>query len=72
MPNNHDRAILRACQDPAASSWFKSAAMSALNRDPVDAAHDAEELARLFLDRAQQILAEAQMAMPGAAVDVQI
>jgi len=36
--------------DPAGSLWLKDALRSALARDPVDAANDAEVLARL-LDR---------------------
>ena len=36
--------------DPAASEWLKDALRSALSRDPVDAANDAEVLAKL-LDR---------------------
>ena len=42
--------------DPAASFWLKTALCSALNRDPVDAAHDSEILARLLEDRCDQIL----------------
>jgi hypothetical protein len=34
--------------DPAASFWLKEALVSALDRDPVDAANDAEVLARLL------------------------
>jgi len=36
--------------DPAASDWLKAALHSALSRDPVDAANDAEVLAKV-LDR---------------------
>ena len=42
--------------DPAASFWLKTALCSALNRDPVDAAHDSEILARLLQERCDQIL----------------
>jgi len=42
--------------DPAASSWLKTALRSALNRDPVDAAHDSEILARLLEERCDRIL----------------
>lgn len=42
--------------DPAASLWLKTALRSALCRDPVDAAHDAEILARLLAERCDQIL----------------
>jgi len=42
--------------DPAASSWLKTALRFALSRDPVDAAHDSEILARLLGKRCDQIL----------------
>ena len=42
--------------DPAASSWLKTALRSALCRDPVDAAHDSEILARLLEERCDKIL----------------
>jgi len=44
--------------DPAASFWLKMALRSALCRDPVDAAHDSEILARLLEERCDQILSE--------------
>ena len=42
--------------DPAASFWLKTGLRSALCRDPVDAAHDSEILARLLQVRCDQIL----------------
>ena len=42
--------------DPAASLWLKTALRSALNRDPVDAAHDSVILARLLEERCDRIL----------------
>lgn len=42
--------------DPAASFWLQTALRSALCRDPVDAAHDPEILARLLQERCGQIL----------------
>lgn len=42
--------------DPAASVWLKTALRSALRRDPVDAAHDSEILARLLEERCDKIL----------------
>ena len=42
--------IDQVLRDPTASFWLKDALRSALARDPVDAANDAEVLARL-LDR---------------------
>ena len=42
--------------DPAASFWLKSALRSTLSRDPVDAANDADVLARVLRRRCQNIL----------------
>ncbi len=42
--------------DPAASFWLKDALLSALSRDPVDAANDAEVLAGLLEQRWRSIL----------------
>ncbi len=42
--------------DPAASFWLKEALRSALDRDPVDEANDAEVLAQLLDRRCQEIL----------------
>ena len=44
--------------DPAASYWLKTALRSALCRDPVDAAHDSEILARLLAERCDKILSK--------------
>lgn len=38
--------------DPLASNWIKDALRSALDRDPIDAANDAELLASLLASRA--------------------
>lgn len=43
-------------RDPAASFWLKDVLRSALSRDPVDAANDAELLARLLEERCRSIL----------------
>ena len=43
-------SIEEVLADPATSSWLTNALLAALSRDPVDAANDAEVLARL-LDR---------------------
>lgn len=44
--------------DPAASFWLKNALRSALQRDPVDAANDAEVLAKLLDQRCKKLLTE--------------
>ena len=42
--------------DPTASVWLKLALRSALCRDPVDAAHDSQVLARVLARRCDDIL----------------
>ena len=42
--------------DQAASFWLRNALLAALSRDPVDAANDAEVLARLLDRRSREIL----------------
>ncbi len=46
--------------DPAASYWLKDALGSALKRDPVDAANDADNLAAALRLHCKQVLAERQ------------
>jgi hypothetical protein len=43
-------------RDPAASVWLQSCLAQALVRDPVDAANDAEILARLLDRRCREVL----------------
>ncbi len=43
-------------RDPAASAWLKDVLRSALARDPVDAANDADVLARLLEERCRLML----------------
>lgn len=51
------QAILEA--DPSASQWLKSSLRSALQRDPVDAANDAELLALILAKRAVDLQGQA-------------
>jgi len=44
--------------DPAASFWLKSAIRSALRRDPIDAANDAEMLTKLIDRWCREVLNE--------------
>lgn len=44
--------IAHTLNDPSASHWLRDALQSAMKRDPVDAANDAEVLARLLDERA--------------------
>lgn len=51
------RGLEEVLRDPAASFWLKDALRSALARDPVDAANDAEMLAQVLDGRCRSILA---------------
>ena len=48
--------IKKLLADPTRSNWFKKALKEALERDPVDAAKDARELANLLELRVDAIL----------------
>jgi len=50
--------VEQVLSDPAASFWLKDALRSALDRDPVDAANDAEVLFRLLDERCHKILSQ--------------
>jgi hypothetical protein len=43
-------------EDPGASDWFKMALRSALERDPVDAANDAEVLVSVLRSQCNMLL----------------
>lgn len=53
---NNTEQIQAVLRDPAASDWLRRALLQAVNRDPVDAANDAELLARLLSDRSTAVL----------------
>lgn len=55
MPS--DDEIRAICADHSLSYWFRNALTTALERDPVDAAHDAGLLAMVLDRRATQVLA---------------
>ncbi len=57
MPN--DEEIRQLLRDPGLSDWFKRSLLSSLDRDPVDAAHDAGLLSVVLDRRAQVISAQA-------------
>lgn len=54
-----DEEIRQLLGDPGLSDWFKRALRSALERDPVDAANEADLLAVVLDRRAQAIEAAA-------------
>jgi hypothetical protein len=47
-PNAWFQQALSVTEDAATSGWLKSALVEAINRDPVDAAGDAEVLSRIL------------------------
>jgi hypothetical protein len=53
---NVKKVIADIMQDPSTSFWFKVTLESALKRDPVDAANDAEVMAKLLSARCAKIL----------------
>jgi len=54
-PNIWFQNALKVTEDPAASDWLKNALLDAINRDPVDAAGDAEVLCRILKLRAAAV-----------------
>ena len=54
-----DRDIHAPIRKPATSYWLSDALKAALKRDPIDAAHDAEQLASLLTLRAREQTANA-------------
>ena len=53
MPS--DEEIRKILKEPGTSNWMKLALSTALPRDPVDAANDAELLAIVLSERARKI-----------------
>ena len=62
LPDNDRQALNKIAEeivnilaDPCASDWLKHALASNCPRDPVDAAHDADFLAKLMARRAKAV-----------------
>lgn len=53
-------SVAEVLSDPSASHWLKNALRAALSRDPVDAANDAEVLARVLDARVRDLLREVE------------
>jgi hypothetical protein len=64
-PNVWFQNALKVSEDPAASGWLKNALLEAINRDPVDAAGDAEVLYRILKLRSAAV--QRAVVLPGAA-----
>ena len=54
-PNAWFQQALKVSADPAASDWLKGALVAGINRDPVDAAADADVLCRILQLRAAAV-----------------
>ena len=54
-PNVWFQQALKVAEDPAASGWLKNALVEAINRDPFDAAGDADVLCRILQQRAAAV-----------------
>ena len=63
-PNVWFQNALKVTEDPAASGWLKNALLEAINRDPVDAAGDAEVLYRILKLRSAAV--QKTVVLPGA------
>jgi hypothetical protein len=54
-PNAWFQKALKVAEDPVSSGWLKNALVEAINRDPVNAAADAEILCRILQLRAAAV-----------------
>ncbi len=54
-PNAWFQQALKVADDPAVSDWLKKSLFEAINRDPVDAATDAEVLRSILSLRAEAV-----------------
>ena len=64
-PNVWFHHALKVTEDPAASGWLKNALVEAINRDPVDAAGDAEVLYRILKLRSAAVQTAAHSGATG-------
>ena len=65
MKGLHVNAISETLADPACSFWLRDALLSALERDCVDALHDAQLLARLLAEHADEVTRAAMLRAAG-------
>ena len=57
-PDGHiDAALARKIASSCTSTWLKNAILASLDRDPVDALHDAEALVRIMSDVCDEVSA---------------
>jgi hypothetical protein len=63
-PSAWFQQVLAVSEDPAASDWLKTALVESINRDPNDAARDAEILCRILQLRSAAVLQVPRAAIP--------
>ncbi|ENZ77707.1 MULTISPECIES: hypothetical protein [Ralstonia] len=57
-----DQKIQQVLNDPGTSSWLKTALRAQIQRDPVDAANDADVLAEIMREKLAEVFAAAGLA----------
>jgi hypothetical protein len=68
-PNAWFQETIKVSKDPAASDWLKVALIQAINRDPIDAARDAELLSNILQLRAAAVTPVSRSSNVGAKQD---
>ena len=63
-PSAWFQQVMTVSEDPAASDWLKTALVESINRDPNDAARDAEILCRILQLRSAAVLQAPRTAIP--------
>ncbi|ELQ8316839.1 hypothetical protein Q1Z72_00730 [Pseudomonas qingdaonensis] len=59
MSNAEQSQVEQVLASPATSTWLRNALTEALQRDPIDAANDAEALSELLSARCEDLLQKA-------------
>lgn len=59
MPNTEQNQVEQVLASPATSTWLRNSLTAALQRDPIDAANDAEALSELLSARCEDLLQKA-------------
>lgn len=60
MSHSESAIIEKVLTSPSTSTWLRDALTQALQRDPIDAANDAEVLSELLSARCDQLLQQAK------------
>lgn len=60
----NEKAVMKILADPCTSHWLRKSLTTALERDPVDAFHDVQVLARVLSENAAETLERALAQVP--------